>query len=201
LFPQLFSVNLQTAAIAAVNEQRTISDAITAVGGDGFFANVGALGSVGNTLYAIDIRTSSLVTLDPDSGAASVVGGAAGLLLSGELSTGISRSRYSAFTALTGVDANRDGEFDTLIGAVNNFDDDNDPATAGIAIGGVARFDLTTGLWDLIGTNPGIRFASFASIPVPEPSGLVLAMLGLFDIATSPTHRRRRRDLEAPSQM
>lgn len=179
LFPQLFSVNLQTASITAVNEQQTISDAIIAAGGDGFFANVGALGSVGNRLYAVDLRTSSLVELDPDSGAASVVGGAAGSLLSGELTSGISRSRYSAFTALTGVDLNRDGEFDALFMGVGRFDDDNNAATASVNLGGVAKVDITTGRWELVGTNPGYLYASFGSAPVPEPASCALAGFGL----------------------
>lgn len=188
LFPQLFSVNLQTAAITAVNEQQTISDAIIAAGGDGFFANVGALGSVGNRLYAVDVRTSSLVELDPDSGAASVVGGTAGSLLSGELTSGISRARYSAFTALTGVDTNRDGKFDALFMGVNRFDDDNDAATPGITLGGVAKVDTTTGLWELVGTNPGYAYASFGSGPVPEPATAGMTAL----VALSCLARRRR---------
>lgn len=49
-------------------------------------------------------------------------------------------------------------------------------ATSTIRLGGVARLDLTTGTWSLVGTNPGVIFFGFCSSPaaVPTPSSLLL---------------------------
>jgi hypothetical protein len=192
LFPQLFSVDLATAAITPVGDPRSIADAIIAAGNEqGYFATVGALGSVGDRLYTIDLRTNTLVSLDPATGAAAVVGGVPGLLRSGDLSNGVARSRYGGLVSLTGVDTDRDGELDTLVGGVSNWDNDNDPTTPPVGIGGVARFDLSTGLWDLIGVNPGIRFSSMAFVTVPEPSAGLLAAVGLWVVGAAGRMRRR----------
>ena len=39
---------------------------------------------------------------------------------------------------------------------VNFIDDDNDPATPVQRLGGIARYDLSNGSWQLVGTNPAL---------------------------------------------
>ncbi len=191
--PQLYSVDLKTGGILAATQPGAITDAIVAAGGQFTEAPfVGGLGSIGKTLYAVETRTSTLLSLNPDTGAVSVVGGRANLLASGTLSNGLPRSRYSNFAALTGVDLDVDGEFDTLIGGVSFFDDDGDAGTPTVFIGGVAKFDITSGQWDLIGTNPGVVFTSFTSVPVPEPAALGPGLLALSALVS-----RRRRGIGA----
>lgn len=138
-----------------------------------------SLGAVGNTLYGVDLETNSLIALNPDTGRAGVVGpvGAVGNVTNGAVS-------YSGFSALTGVDETGDGEFDALFGAVN-FARENDETER---LGGIARYDLTDGSWELVGTNPGIIFFGMGSSPVPEPSGIMFLSLTVM----SQCFRRRR---------
>ncbi|WP_107667015.1 PEP-CTERM sorting domain-containing protein [Cyanothece sp. BG0011] len=138
-----------------------------------------SLGSVENQLYGVDLDTDSLIHFSPDTGEAAVVG-SVGAVTSGD------RSIYSGFAALTGVDTNQDGSFDTLFGNVNFIDSDNDPDTPSERLGGIARYNLTDGTWDLVGTNPGVIFFGFASSPtsVPEPGVLfgiiTVSLLGIW---------------------
>jgi len=138
-----------------------------------------SLGAVGNTLYGIDLDTNSLIALDPDTGRAGLVGsvGAVGNVTNGAVT-------YAGFSALTGVDETGDGQFDALFGAVN-FARENGETER---LGGIARYDLSDGSWDLVGTNPGIIFFGMGSSPVPEPSGLMFLGLTMM----SQCFRRRR---------
>jgi hypothetical protein len=150
-----------------VGSSAAIGDAIDAAAGNApgtaepFLIS---LGSVGGTLYGVDLDTDSLIALDPDDGSASVVGaiGAVGASNGGG---------YSGFAALTGIDEDADGVFDALFGAVNF-------GPAGERLGGLARFDLSDGTWSLVGTNPGLIYFGFGASVVPEPSSLVLAGIG-----------------------
>jgi hypothetical protein len=130
-----------------------------------------SLGSVGNRLYGVDLDSYSLIRFNPDTGSAAVVG-SVGSVVSGD------RSIYSGFSALTGVDTDQDGFFDSLFGNANFIDHDNDRNTPTQRLGGIVRYDLTEGTWTLVGTNPGVIFFGFGSSPasVPEP-GLLLAIL------------------------
>ncbi|MCA9188329.1 MAG: PEP-CTERM sorting domain-containing protein [Pirellulaceae bacterium] len=182
---QLFSIDITTGVAAPISSSATeIGDAIDTAAGNPLGTAepfLISLGAVGNTLYGVDLDTDSLISLDPDTGAASVVGavGAVGSVTNGPFS-------YSGFSALTGVDENEDGQFDALFGAVNFIDD----GTGSQRLGGVARYDLTDGTWQLVGTNPGVIFFGFGSSPVPEPSTLTLfAGLGLITL----TRRTMRR--------
>ncbi|MFM7279056.1 MAG: PEP-CTERM sorting domain-containing protein [Microcystis aeruginosa] len=132
-----------------------------------------SLGSVGNQLYGVDLNTYSLIGFNPNTADSAVIGEVGSVRSS-------DRSIYSGFAALTGVDTNGDGLFDTLFGNVNFIDHDNDPSTPTERLGGIARFNLTDGTWDLVGTNPGVIFFGFGSSPasVPEP-GLLLGILGV----------------------
>ncbi len=178
---QLFGIDIATGTASPISASATeIGDAIDNAAGnplgtaDPFIISLGA---VGTTLYGIDLDTDSLIALDSDTGAASVIG-AVGAVGGGA---------YSGFAALTGVDEDADGTFDALFGAVNFFDDDGDPDTAVQRLGGVARYDLTDGTWSLVGTNPGVIFFGFGSSPVPEPAAFsLLAIAGLLAL--------RRRD-------
>ena len=111
--------------------------------------------------------------MDPETGDAAVVGEVGAV-------TADDRAVFSGFAALTGVDTDSDGRFDTLFGNVNFIDDDNDPATPVQRLGGIARYDLNNGSWDLVGTNPGVIFFGFGASPaaVPEP-GVLLGLLSV----------------------
>lgn len=187
--PQLYSVDLSTAATTAIGTPDSLRDPFVALGGRA--PSLLGLGSVGAKLYAVENFSSqrSLLEIDPITGDARIVGGQLGLLASGTLSNGLARSRYSAFGAgLAGVDTDGDGDFDQLFGAVNSFDDDNDSTTPTVSIGGLGLFDLNTGLWELVGTNPGQSHSAMAFLPVPEPTAVGPLSLALALIA----ERRRR---------
>lgn len=173
---QLQTIDLVTGTTTPIGSPTEVGDAIDlARGTDSGTAEpfIISLGSVGNLLYGVDLDTYSLISFNPNTGDAAVVG-AVGAVTSG------TRSIYSGFAALTGVDTDRDGLFDTLFGNVNFIDHDNDPSTPTERLGGIARYNLTDGTWDLVGTNPGVIFFGFGSSPasVPEP-GLVLGIVGV----------------------
>ena len=166
----LHSVNLTTGQYTPITTGRTIGDAVDAAAGtpsgtaEPFIIS---LGSVGNTLYGVDLDTNSLISINPDNGAAAVIGAVGGVAPAG-------LPVFSGFAALTGVDENADGTFDTLYGNVNFSDPDGPGGVGSSRLGGLARYDLTDGTWDLVGTNPGLIFFGFASTPIPEPTALSL---------------------------
>lgn len=154
---QIHAVDLGSGTVTPIGSASAIGDAIDTarslpLGTAEPFAI--SLGSVGATLYAVDLDTDSLVAIESSTGDASVVGqiGAVGAANGGA---------YSGFAALTGIDENADGSFDALIGVVNFFNDGSGTQR----LGGVARFDLSSGDWSLVGTNPGIIFFGLGSVP------------------------------------
>lgn len=172
---QLSSIDLSTGEATSLGSSSAIGDAIdlargTALGTATPF--IISLGSVGDVLYGIDLDTDTLVSIDGQSGSASVVGsvGAVGAANGGG---------YSGFSALTGVDEDLDGDFDALYGSVNFSGDER--------LGGLGRFDLATGEWSLVGTNPGVIFFGFGSIPVPAPGPV-----GALAVTAVLVARRRR---------
>jgi hypothetical protein len=171
---RLHSINTTTGTATAIGTPMAIQDAVVAAGGPNTSPFMISLGSVGSTLYSLETGSGSIVALNPDTGAASVVGGTAGSLLAGTLSNGNARARYTGFASLTGADLNGDGAYDTLFGGVNFFDDDNNPGTPTVRFGGIAQFDLANGSWELIGNNPGQIYFGMAAVPVPEPTTLLL---------------------------
>lgn len=124
------------------------------------------LGAVGNTLYGVDLDTYSLIAFDPASGTAALVG-APGAVTAGD------RSIYAGFSALTGFDRDDDGVFDELLTTVN-FTVEGNVSTR---LGGIGRFNLGDGSFDLIGTNPGVIFFGLGSVAVPEPGWLIVPAL------------------------
>ncbi|MEM8779732.1 MAG: PEP-CTERM sorting domain-containing protein [Cyanobacteria bacterium P01_G01_bin.49] len=178
---QIHALDLDTGIATPKGSATEVGDAINEIRGtppgtaEPF---VISLGSVENQLYGVDLDTDSLINFNPETGEAAVVG-SVGAVTSGD------RSIYSGFAALTGVDTNQDGSFDTLFGNVNFIDSDNDPDTLSERLGGVARYNLTDGTWELVGTNPGVIFFGFASSPtsVPEPGFLFgIITVSLFGI-------------------
>lgn len=172
---QLHRIDVQTGAATPLGSSQAVGDVIdqargTELGTASPF--IISLGSVGSRLYGIDLDTDSLIQFDPDTGDASIVGEVGAV-------TGGERSAFSGFAALTGVDTNEHGEFDALFGNVN-FVDDGDPETPSERLGGIARYDLNQGSWELVGTNPGTIFFGFGVSPaptsVPEP-GVLLGVL------------------------
>ena len=148
--------------------------------------NILALGSVGDTLYGMNTGTGkyNLVALDAATGGATIIGAANALATSGTPG-----ARYDGFSSLTGVDEDGDGVYDTLYGNINFYDPDG--LTGPLPqeqFGGIIRFDLNDGTWDLIGANPGVIFFGFGSTTIPEPGAAALAAtLGFGSIL-----RRRR---------
>lgn len=188
---QLYSIQLSDGVGTPIGAADAIDAAVVAAGAAASPRFVQGLGSVGSSLYATELRSGSLLEINPDTGEVTVVGGSAGLLLAGNLADGTPRSRYSGFSALTGVDLNRDGQYETLMGAVNLYDDDGVSTTANLNIGGLVQYDLATGQWEFVGKNPGQAFSGMASVVVPEPTvslGLAALLLGTF------SRRQRRRN-------
>lgn len=176
---QLNAIDLTDGTVTPLGSANAVGDAIDAASGDPadtarpFIIN---LGSVGDSLYSVDLQSGSLLSFDGMNGGVSVVGAVGAVR---EANGG----GFSGFSALTGVDEDLDGTFDALIGSVNFIGEGDDIER----IGGVARFDLSTGGWSMIGTNPGIAFFGFGSSPIPTPGSVaLLAAGGLF------AARRRR---------
>ncbi len=175
---QIHALNLATGMTTPKGSATAVGDAIDEIRGTRLGTAepfIISLGSVENQLYGVDLDTDSLIHFNPETGDAAVVG-SVGAVTSGD------RSIYSGFAALTGVDTNQDGSFDALFGNVNFIDSDNDPDTPSERLGGIARFNLTDGTWELVGTNPGVIFFGFASSPTsaPEPGllfGIITASL------------------------
>ncbi|MEM7756201.1 MAG: PEP-CTERM sorting domain-containing protein [Planctomycetota bacterium] len=171
---QVSNIDLATGEATALGSATAIGDAIDTARGTALgtaLPFVISLGSVGDTLYGIDLDTDSLISINSVTGEAAVVGdvGAVGAANGGA---------YSGFSALTGVDEDLDGDFDALYGSVNFFDDDGDPNTLSQRLGGIGRFDLVTGEWSLVGTNAGVIFFGFGSSPIPTPGATAVLALG-----------------------
>lgn len=180
---QLHGIDLNTGAATPIGSTTAIGDAIDTANGTPLGTAAPfliSLGSVGSTLYGVDLESDSLISIDSTTGDAAVVGsvGAVGASNGGG---------YSGFAALTGVDEDADGDFDALFGAINFFDDDGDASTPAQRLGGLGRFDLGTGEWSLVGTNAGVIFFGFGSSPIPAPGGMAALLAGGALIA-----RRRR---------
>ncbi len=180
---QLHAVNLQTGALTAIGAASAIDDAFAAAFGSAPAANKRAtqLGSVSNKLYAV-VRHSTmanLVSFDPDTGAATVIGAANAINTSGG-------GRYYGIPGLSGRDSDGDGVADELYGVLNYHDQDGDPATPPVVIGALIKFNLTDGTWSLVGMNPGLLFSSLASAPVlnPTPPSVYAVRLARVDGAT-----------------
>lgn len=159
---QIHAIDLPSGAATPIGSTTAIGDAIDLARGTPLGTAepfVISLGSVGETLYGVEDDSGTLVSIDSRTGAASVVGkvGAAGVANGGG---------YSAFSALTGVDEDLDGAFDALYASVNQLVD----ASGAQRLGGIARFDLETGEWELVGTNPGIVFFGFGASAAPAPA-------------------------------
>lgn len=125
-----------------------------------------------DTLYGIHLDDENqLVAINPQTGFASVVG-ARNSVSGGSKPAG----DYSGFAAMTGVDTDGDGLHDTLFGNVNF--NDADTSLPNGRLGGLAKYDLSNGTFELVGTNPGLIFFGFGSSPVPEPASMALAAAG-----------------------
>lgn len=178
---QLFSVDLTTGVATSVGMAGAVNTALAAAGGVDPDAFIISLGSVGDSLYGIDLDTNSLVEIDSVTGIAAVVGTLGSL---DDVGAGI----FSGYAGLTGVDEDADGEYDSLFGAVN-FINPGGPIGS-VRLGGIARFDLADGSWDLVGLNENVIFFGVASAPaaIPEPTSLVLlglAGIGLLTVRRS----------------
>lgn len=185
---QLHQIDIATGAAVPLGSSQAVGDAIDNTRGTGLGTAtpfIISLGSVDNSLYGIDLDTDSLIQFDSETGDAAVVGEVGAV-------TADDRAVFSGFAALTGVDTDTDGQFDALFGNVNFIDDDNDPETPVQRLGGIARYDLDKGSWDLVGTNPGVIFFGFGASPaaVPEPGTLV----GLGAIALLTTRLKGRKE-------
>jgi hypothetical protein len=169
---QLYEIDRTTGIASAIGSAGQIAAALDAEFGLASGTSrpfVISLGSVGDTLYGVNLETGrqNLIAINPNTGAATVIG-AADAVDANDL------GRYSGYAALTGVDEDADGQFDALFGAVNFWDHDGDPGTSDVRLGGIARYDLSDGTWQLVGTNPGVIFFGFGSVPIPEPTTLLL---------------------------
>lgn len=184
---RLHRVDLTTSTAVAVGTGNPLVAAMDALYGTSTpnTPDIIAMGSVGNTLYGLNSGNGkfNLFSIDPLTGDATILGAANAVATSG-----IPGARYSGFSSLTGVDENGDGVYDALFGNINFFDPDG---LTGPQLeqnfGGVIRFDLADGTWDLVGSNQGVIFFGFGS-PIPEPS--TTAMAGTLGLALA--FRRRR---------
>lgn len=183
---RLQQIDITTSMTVAIGTGNSIGSTM-----DVFYGNLAgtnspsilSLGSVGNTLYGVNSGTgkNNLFALDTITGGATILGTPNAVATSGNPG-----ATYSGFAALTGVDENGDGIYDSLYGNVNFYNPDGSGPAAEQNYGGVVKYDLANGTWNLVGSNSGILFFGFGS-PVPEPGTTALAALG-FAMAM----RRRR---------
>lgn len=182
---RVFQVDLTTGAETPVGSPTAIADAFAAAFGPAASSpQVIGLGSLGNTLYGVNLQSgrTNLFSFNVDTGAVQVIGAQNAV-------GGAFGGRYSGFAALTGVDENADGQFDALLGNINFDSLSPNPQR----IGALARYDLSTGTFNVVGQNSGLIFFGFASAPaqvIPEPGTLVFALAGL-PIAGLVLRRRR----------
>jgi len=148
--PQLHQVDLTTGAFTAIGPPDAIEEAFVSqlgleAGGVVFINN---LGSVGDTLYAAARYNGNrnLIAIDPDTGAATIIGEPNEL---GPLGAGV---------GLSGLDTTGDGHFDTLYG-IRNYDADFN------VIGEIGIFDLESGGFTVLGGNEGNVFSGLAAFP------------------------------------
>lgn len=188
---RLHSIDLTSGAATPRGSPSAIGGALDAFYGvtDGttspFVIGLGSVGAPGvATLYGVHLQSggNQLLAIDPITGEASVVGALNSVGTSGNPGDGA----YSGFAAMTGVDEDGDGVYDALFGNANFFDPDGSGPLGSQRFGGVVRYDLSDGTWDLVGSNPGIIFFGFASI-IPSPgAALAMSAFGVF------ASRRRR---------
>ncbi len=186
---QLHQIDLESGAVSPIGTENAIGAAIEAAAG--WAAGTArpfiiSLGSVRNRLYGVDLSTDSLIALNPDTGDARVIGAIGAV----DLNEG---GRFSGYSALTGVDLNNDGSFDALYGTVNFYDPDGRGPQPSQRFGGIARYNLRTGTWSLVGNNPGLIFFGLGSSPsaVPEP-GVTALLLGIGVFGVKALRRVRR---------
>jgi hypothetical protein len=162
----LLAVDLATGGTVTIGSETELVDALVAAGANLSYFDpsiIIAMGSLGDTLYAIDSRSSSLVAINPATGQVTVPSGLAGQLRRGNLANGNARSRYATFAGLTGYDSNNDGTYDRLLGTVNTFD--------GVRLGALVEFNVTDGSWELIGTgNAPLNFFALGA-PIGTQAG------------------------------
>lgn len=195
---RLYQLNTTTGAASAVGNPGVLGRSLDAAFGLAPGTSqpfIIGLGSVGNTLYGVDLETgrTNLVAIDVTAGTATPIGAVNAL---GVLGGG----RYSGFSAMTGVDENSDGTFDALYGNVNFDSLSPNPQNR---IGALARYDLTTGTFAIIGQNPGLIYFGFGSSPaaVPEPGSIALFVgLSIAGFEFARTHRAGRRRSRVYSQ-
>jgi hypothetical protein len=165
-FAPLYQINLTTGAATGIGGNFDMLNAIVAAGGNLSIVDqpiITGMGSLGGTLYGIENKTGTLVSIDPGTGAVTVPGGAAGQLRSGTLLNGNLRNRYTVFAALTGYDSNSDGQYDRLFATVNNFD--------GNRLGALIELNPTNGSWELIGNgNAPLNFFALGSPITSTPA-------------------------------
>lgn len=165
---QIYSIDLSNGSASPLGSSTAVGDSVDIARGTPLGTAepfIISLGSVQDSLYGIDLDSGSLISFNSFTGEATVVGTVGSV-------SAANGGIYSGFSALTGVDENQDGNFDALYGSVNFIN--------GERLGGVARFDLATGDWTLIGTNAGVIFFGFGANPVPAPgSAMLLAASGI----------------------
>lgn len=191
---RLHRISLSTSSATPIGTGNPIGSALDTFFGDPTGTNnpfIISLGSIGSTLYGVHLGTNknNLIAIDPLTGNATILGTPNAVGTSGGPGVG----SYSGFSAMTGVDTDNDGLYDQLFGNVNFFDPDGSGPLGTQRLGGVARYDLTTGTWTMVGTNPGLIFFGMGSVAVPEPSSIALLCCGSLSMALVRLKRVRGR--------
>ena len=163
-FSALLEVNLHTGVATPIGGAYALMDEIVFAGGAltlDLQPIIIGMGAVGDTLYAVESRTNTLVAIHPDTGVVTVPSGMAGQRSRGTLANGHARNRYATFAGVTGYDSNNDGVYDRLLGTVNTLD--------GARFGGLVEFNINDGSWELIGAgNAPLNFFSLGA-PLGSP--------------------------------
>ncbi len=154
---RLYEVNLADGLTAPIGAEGQLASDLLDFYGTPVAPFIIGLGSVQGQLYGVHTSSArtNLLRIDPATGEATPLGTPNNVPAS-------AGGGWTGFASMTGVDTDSDGVYDTLIGGVNFRNS--------ARVGGVVRYNLSDGTFDLLNTNSTLIFFGMASAPAQAPS-------------------------------
>ena len=154
---RLYEVNLSDGTTTPVGVQGQLASDLADFYGASVAPFIIGLGSVEGQLYGVHTSSgrTNLLRIDPATGEGTPLGTPNNV-------PGSAGGGWTGFASMTGVDTNSDGTPDTLIGGVNFRNS--------ARVGGVVRYNLAEGTFELLSTNSTLIFFGMASAPAQASS-------------------------------